>query len=108
MSQDFNPSDPMTTELFICPVSFAQQRLWFLEQLEPGSPFYNVPSAVRLSGPLDVPALEQSLNEIVRRHEVLRTTFIMDDGQPVQAIAPSVSVSLPVVDLCELPNAERE
>src|SRR5215212_4791802 len=57
------------------PLSFAQQRLWLLDQLVPGNPFYNVPSALRLSGPLDGPALERSLSEITRRHETLRTTF---------------------------------
>ena len=70
------------------PLSFAQQRLWFLEQLEPGSIAYNIPSAFRLSGPLDVSALEQSLAEIVRRHEVLRTTFAAVDGEPIQVIHP--------------------
>ncbi|HOG48088.1 MAG TPA: amino acid adenylation domain-containing protein, partial [Anaerolineae bacterium] len=71
------------------PLSFAQERLWFLEQLAPGSALYNLPSAVRLSGPLDVAALERSLSEIVRRHEALRTTFAQVGGRPVQAIAPA-------------------
>lgn len=69
------------------PLSFAQQRLWFLDQLEPGNPLYNNPSAIRLSGRLDLKALELSLNEIIRRHEILRTTFTAVDGQPVQVIA---------------------
>ncbi|MDY7076205.1 MAG: amino acid adenylation domain-containing protein [Chloroflexota bacterium] len=90
------------------PLSFAQQRLWFLDQFEPGSPFYNVPSAVRLAGPLDVAALEQSLNEIVQRHQVLRTTFQTVDGRAVQVIAPKLTLTLPVVDLGGLPEAERE
>src|SRR5438105_1367880 len=63
-------------------LSFAQQRLWFLEQLEPGTPTYNIPGAIRLTGTLNVLALEQGVNEIVRRHEVLRTTFTTVDGQP--------------------------
>ncbi|HKP51514.1 MAG TPA: amino acid adenylation domain-containing protein [Chloroflexia bacterium] len=90
------------------PLSFAQQRLWFLDQLEPGNPFYTIPVAMRLSGPLDVDALERSLTEIVRRHEVFRTTFPSRDGQPVQMIAPSASLSVPLVDLHDLPAHERE
>lgn len=70
------------------PLSFAQQRLWFLDQFEPGSIAYNIPTAFRLSGPLDVSALEQSLAEIVRRHEVLRTTFAAVNGEPIQVIHP--------------------
>jgi len=90
------------------PLSFAQERLWFLEQLEPGNTAYNIAAAYRLRGPLDVAALERSLNEIVRCHEVLRTTFATMDGRPVQVIAPEMSLTLPVEDLQELPEAERE
>ena len=110
---DYSRADDKTSEaaleadVFVFPVSFAQQRLWFLEQLVPGNPFYNVPTAVRLTGPLDLAALEQTFNEIVRRHEALRTTFRMLDGQPVQAIAPQLSLPLPVVDL-QLPATEQE
>src|SRR5439155_26190159 len=74
------------------PLSFAQQRLWFLDQLEPGLPSYNILSAVRLIGQLDAAALQQAINEIVRRHEALRTTFTAKDGHPVQVIAPSLSL----------------
>src|SRR5687767_12749916 len=70
------------------PLSFAQERLWFLDRLEPGSAFYNVPNAVRLHGALDEAALERALGEIVRRHESLRTTFAEADGSAVQVIAP--------------------
>jgi len=89
------------------PLSFAQERLWLLEQLQPGSLAYHTPAAIRLDGSLDIAALEQALNEILRRHEVFRTTFSVVDGQPVQAIVPFQSVSLPVVNLGELPDAER-
>ncbi len=90
------------------PLSFAQQRLWFLEQLVPGNPFYNVPTAVRLTGPLNIAALEQTFNEIVRRHEALRTSFKLVESQLVQALAPRLNILLPVVDLQRLPAAERE
>src|SRR5262245_14979634 len=90
------------------PSSFAQQRLWFLDQYEPNSSVYNIASALRLRGSLDIGALEQSLNEILRRHESLRTTFSMVDGEAVQVIAPSVGHSLVVVDLRDRPEGERE
>ncbi len=90
------------------PLSFAQQRLWFLDQLEPDSPLYNLPEALRCDGPLDVGALERSFAEIVRRHEALRTTFVKVEGVPRQVIAREASFSLPVVDLSALPEAERE
>ena len=90
------------------PLSFAQQRLWFIDQLAPGGTVYNIPLAVRLSGELKVLALEQTLNEIIRRHEVLRTSFAVVDEQPVQVIAPAVSLSLTVQELTSLPEPERE
>ena len=90
------------------PLSFAQQRLWFIDQLEPGSSVYNFPAAVRLKGPLNIVALKQSLDEIVKRHEALRTTFAIVDGRPVQVIAPLLTLTLPIVDLRELPETERE
>ncbi|MBL1179046.1 amino acid adenylation domain-containing protein [Pantanalinema sp. GBBB05] len=90
------------------PLSFAQQRLWFLDQLAPGNPFYNVPAAIRLTGTLDQPVLERSFNEIVRRHAALRTTFTAVDGQPVQVIKRHTKVDLPVVNLSTVPPPERE
>src|SRR5262249_26124977 len=83
-------------------LSFAQERLWFLDQLEPGNPFYNVPLALSLKGGLAVSALENSINAVVQRHEVLRTTFPAVDGRPVQMVADAVTITLPVVDLSDL------
>ncbi len=90
------------------PLSFAQQRIWFLSQLEPRSPAYNTPAAVRLRGRLNAPAMERTLGEIIRRHEVLRTTFKMVAGQPVQAIHGAEPMSLRVIDLTGWPEAGRE
>ena len=90
------------------PLSFAQQRVWFLEQLKPGNAFYNMPAAVCLKGQLNVAALEQSLNQIMARHEALRTNFVTVNGQPVQAIASTLTLTLPVIDLRQLPETERE
>jgi hypothetical protein len=91
------------------PVSFAQQRLWFLDQLEPDSALYNVPAAVRLSGALAVGALERSLSELVRRHEALRTRFVARDGEPLQVVGEAEGVELPVTDLSGIADEqERE
>ncbi|MGE6764073.1 amino acid adenylation domain-containing protein, partial [Corallococcus interemptor] len=90
------------------PLSFAQQRLWFIDQLEPGSPLYNVPVAVRLQGTLQRGALVRALNEIVRRHESLRTTFELHEGQPVQRIHPYARLPLADVDLVGLASEEQE
>ncbi|GAA6615938.1 non-ribosomal peptide synthetase [Scytonema sp. NUACC26] len=111
MNPSFSQNPPSTaedTEVFIFPTSFAQQRLWFLDQLLPGNPLYNVSAALRLTGSLNVTALEQAFNEIVRRHETLRTTFLMVEGQLMQAIAPSLTIPLSVIDLHHLSITERE
>src|SRR5262249_46212591 len=89
------------------PLSFAQQALWFLDRLTPQAPTFNVPAAVRITGPLDVPALERSFHEILRRHEALRTTFPAADGRPLSAIAPSLAPPLTPIDLSTLDPAER-
>lgn len=91
-----------------CPLSFAQQRLWTLAQFNPCSVAYNIPSALRLIGHLDIGILERSLNEIVCRHEVLRTTFDMHDGQPVQVIAPVLELDIAVADLSQLSGDQRK
>ncbi|MEH2215454.1 amino acid adenylation domain-containing protein [Nostoc sp.] len=90
------------------PLSFAQQRLWFLNQMEPDNPFYNISRAVLLKGLLNVAALEQSINEIVRRHEVLRTSFTDVDGRAVQQIASALNIKLPIIDLGKLSPEEQE
>jgi acyl carrier protein len=90
------------------PLSFAQQRLWLIHQLEPNDPSYNIPVAVRLAGSLDIPALEQTLSEVIRRHEVLRTTFMEVDGEPVQVIHEAAPIALPVTELKGLADDERE
>ena len=90
------------------PLSFSQERLWFLEQLEPGGAVYNLHAALRLKGILDQPALEQSLNEIIRRHESLRTTFELGEGEPVQLIAPDLTIALPLVNVSAYSESERE
>ncbi|HVR99264.1 MAG TPA: amino acid adenylation domain-containing protein [Thermoanaerobaculia bacterium] len=90
------------------PLSFAQQRLWLAEQLEPGGSHFNLPSALRIAGHLDTAALERSLSELARRHETLRTTFVAVDGRPLQVIAPPAEQVLPWVDLEALPPVARE
>src|ERR1041385_2502317 len=90
-------------EVFVFPLSFAQQRLWFLHLLDPQSAAYNMPFALRLVGRLDIPALERTLNEIIRRHEVLRTTFDALDGEPAQLIAAAQPLELPLTDLSDQP-----
>ena len=90
------------------PLSYAQQRLWFFDQLEPDSSLYNISGAVRLRGPLDREALERSMNEVVRRHEVLRARFVTEDGQPRQIIEPEMTIPLAYTDLRSLPPEQRE
>ncbi|HVU49080.1 MAG TPA: amino acid adenylation domain-containing protein [Polyangia bacterium] len=95
-------------DVFVFPASYSQQRLWFLDQLQPGSGAYNVPAAVRLQGPLDVALLARALNEVVARHESLRTTFASVAGVPVQVVTPTLAIPLPVEDLSALPADARE
>ncbi len=90
------------------PLSFAQQRLWFLDQLQPDSAVYNIPQPIRLKGELRVDALQQALDEIVRRHEVLRTTYPTIEDSPVQQINPPQAVALRVIDLRSLAQTDRE
>jgi len=102
-SQKISPRKDLSSP----PLSFAQARLWFLDQMAPG-PAYNIPVALRLKGELNVTVLQQSLNEILRRHEALRTSFVTVEGQPVQVIATKQTLALPVVNLQDFPKSERE
>src|SRR5258708_6386841 len=95
-----------SSQLF--PLSLAQQRLWFLDQLEPGNPAYNVPFGLRLRGKLNLDALRSSVQEIVRRHEILRTTFRLEGANPVQVVAEDSVIEIPVVDLTAMPGGNRE
>src|SRR6185312_5566695 len=89
------------------PLSYAQQRLWFVEQLEPGTAAYNIPCALKLAGSLDRAALQRSLNEIVRRHETLRTSVIVHQDKPVQKIAPDLELAVEERDLRDVPAGQR-
>jgi hypothetical protein len=100
--------EPVEEDIYIFPASFAQQRLWFIEQLLPGDSLYVIPVVLRLTGSLQRSCLQQSLQSIVGRHEVLRTTFDVVDGQLMQAIAPDLVVSLDWVDLRSSPSELRE
>ena len=98
---------PRRPEQGLLPLSFAQQRLWFLDRMEPGSSFYNVARALSIAGTLNVRALERGLDEILRRHDALRTTFPMAGESPVQVIHPHEAFSLPMIDLGEVPENGR-
>ncbi|WP_414582892.1 SDR family NAD(P)-dependent oxidoreductase [Scytonema sp. PCC 10023] len=90
------------------PLSFPQQQMWFFDQLQPNNPFYNLQLCLALDGSVNNVALLQSINEIIQRHEVLRTTFRQIDGKPIQMIAAKLNMTMPVVDLRHLPDSERE
>ena len=89
-------------------LSFAQERLWFLEQLDPGTPVYNISRALRLRGCLDRDVLAISVDETVRRHEILRTTFHVAGDGPVQKIAPRLTLEIPLADLSKVPKDRRQ
>jgi len=90
------------------PLSFAQQRLWFIDQLQPGTALYNVPAAVRAEGALSLPVLARVLGEVVRRHEALRTVFVAEEGRARQVVLPPGRFQVPLVDLAALPRGVRE
>ena len=107
-TQTAHPEIPAALRPQTLPLSFAQERLWLLDQFLGETAVYGVPWAFRVTGPLKVDAFEESLKEIVRRHEILRTTFASDDGRPSQVIAPSSTFELLKVDLQRLPASKRE
>src|SRR5581483_7107505 len=90
------------------PLSFAQQGLWFLHQLAPDSPLYNIACSITIKGPLQKKLLERSLSELIHSHQALRTHFEMQEDHPIQLIEPIRPISLSVVDLAELPGTSRE
>ncbi|HYO73600.1 MAG TPA: MupA/Atu3671 family FMN-dependent luciferase-like monooxygenase, partial [Archangium sp.] len=92
----------------LLPLSYAQQRLWFLDQYQPGSALYNMPAAMRLKGTLDVAALERAFADVMRRHEALHTIFQAHEGEPIQVITPGMTWALEVEELGQLPELERE
>jgi amino acid adenylation domain-containing protein/non-ribosomal peptide synthase protein (TIGR01720 family) len=100
------PPIPRAARDRVIPLSFAQQRLWFLDQLEPNNPLYNIAAAVRLEGALDADALARALNEIVQQHEALRTSFANQDGQAAQIIAPALTLDLARTDLRDAPQTD--
>lgn len=107
---EFAPVSAESTsdDVFVMPASVAQQRFWILDQLEPGNTSLNMPLILRLTGKLDVEILKQTLNDVVARHEVLRTTFSKENGIPVQVIATGRKLDLDLIDLSEHPDKENE
>src|SRR5678815_4761047 len=99
---------PRRDPLAPVPLSYSQEQVWLHAQLVPDSPLYNEPVTIHYSGDLNIPALEASFNEILRRHEAWRTCFKIVDGKPLQDVSPALSISLAVVDLRQLPEDQRE
>ncbi len=110
LSESLALSPPVTPQARgdVLPLSFAQRRLWFLDQLLPGNAFYNLPTALRVDGDLNIEALRKSLNQIVHRHETLRTTITLKGDEPVQIIVPSLKITIPLIDLSQENPLERE
>ena len=90
------------------PLTYSQQRLWIIDQLQPNLPVYNIPIAINLTGPINLFAIERSINEIIRRHEIFRTVFHENRGMPVQTVFSTYSISIPLVDLSHLLEDTRE
>src|SRR5260370_32475491 len=98
----------MTEQVYVFPLSLAQQRIWFLDQLAQDGPLFNLSTAVRLFILLDAAILKRTLAEVIRRHEALRTTIRVVDGEPQQIVSMNYSLDLPVIDLTHLSSFERE
>jgi non-ribosomal peptide synthetase component F/thioesterase domain-containing protein len=107
-SMEARPPIAESGEVFVLPASLGQERFWGLDRLNPGNPTWNVPVRFRLQGTLNPAFVERGFNEIIRRHEALRTTFTLVDGQLAQVIATSVKIKVPVTDLRHLPKPERD
>jgi amino acid adenylation domain-containing protein len=102
------PEIPRRPELDSAPLSFAQRQMWVIDQITPGNPAYNLPNGYRLRGRLDVRALERGVNEIIKRHEALRTAFAVEDGEPLQRIHPELKITVKVTALDHLTGEERD
>ena len=98
----------LSEEAVVFPTSYAQRRMWFMDQFEPGSPYYNIPMAMRLKGKFDYEIFEKTINKIIRRHESLRTTFASIDGNPVQVISDSYTLDIDIIDLTGTTNLENK
>ncbi|MEO0808983.1 MAG: condensation domain-containing protein, partial [Cyanobacteria bacterium J06643_4] len=90
------------------PLSFAQQRLWFVDQLQPGQTVYSIPAALKFEGTLQIEILRQCLNEIVARHDILRTQFVAIDGEPIQQIQPQLTLALSIVEVSVTASTDKE
>src|SRR5262245_33336537 len=93
-------------QIKVAPVSFSQQRLWFLDRMYPGLAFYNMPAALQLDAPVDVCALERAVGAVVEQHEALRTRFAELEGRPIQVIETDPKITVRVVDLSSIPIEE--
>src|SRR5262245_25699326 len=102
------PEIPKRPDRDGAPMSFAQRQMWVIDRTTPGNPAYNVPVGYRIKGALDVAALEDGFNHIIQRHEVLRTTFVVRDGDFRQVIHPALTLTITVTELDHLPGPERE
>jgi thioesterase domain-containing protein len=98
---------PWTGDVLVFPTTLAQRRFWSFDRENPGDPAYNIAVRMRLAGALDLPSLHAAADEILRRHEMLRTVFSEEDGEPVQLVAPSLTIPIPVIDLREVPEDQR-